>query len=584
MSAPPHLRSRTFARDRRTWIATLAVGAIVWAGTSAWLNRHVGLATPDPAGPADDGRFVTLAYDRIVAMPDGKNLDRLGLRDQLRSLSAAGWQPVTLDDLRRAYAGTRRLPRKPLLLTFDEGYLATYEAADPVLRELHWPAVMFLRTDRQESRDVSFLFWDRLRRMALSGLWEIASGDPVARAEARSPGTLPATPPGAALIAKRLDLAAAPAWAPRGIEPLVALGCAADALSLARNGGPAPWLGFLDDPVGANEPTSSPLRIARLRVDPRWSTHELLHRLEVAVTDPAVTGDGSWVPGEGADLEAGGAVRLSGRPRADIWIPAARWVDDWKLDATVRTGPGEFWIVQPAGFPGREWRFGGAAGLLYLQDRSDGRPPEVLARSEALGEPGSTHAVRIIKRGEGVCVRWDDRPLASAPVALPQRWRGRVGLVAYGGRETASLTVEHLRLASYPYRVQVVSSSPDAAEVATLTASAEEIAALSPPWASVDGATVREAGFDRDLFRMLGRRYAWDIVPTVAVRGDRASESASAAWIRDLPGRVEHERWAGIRLDLRSVPRSAAAAWSTAAQELRDALHRANLRLVVVTS
>ena len=78
-----------------------------------------------------------------------------------------------------------------MLVSFDEGYLATYESADPVLRELRWPAVMFLRTDRQENRDVSFLFWDRLRRMSQSGLWEIASGDP-AKQDARDPaGRLP---------------------------------------------------------------------------------------------------------------------------------------------------------------------------------------------------------------------------------------------------------------------------------------------------------------------------------------------------------------------------------------------------------
>src|SRR5262245_17425376 len=98
MSGSEHLKSRTFARDRRMWIATLIVGAVVWVGTSAWLNRRVGLAAREPAGPGDDGRFVTLAYDRIVAMPDGRNLDRLSLRDQLRSLSAAGWQAVTLDE------------------------------------------------------------------------------------------------------------------------------------------------------------------------------------------------------------------------------------------------------------------------------------------------------------------------------------------------------------------------------------------------------------------------------------------------------------------------------------------------------
>jgi hypothetical protein len=198
-----YLESRTFARDRRMWIATLLLGTLVWLGTTAWLNRRVTLAERVPAPPDADGRFVVLAYDRIAAAPDGKNLDRLRLREQLRALAAAGWQPVTLGELRRAYQGSTRLPAKPILLTFDEGYLGTYEAADPVLRELRWPAVMFLETDRQERRDVSFLFWDRIRRMAGSGLWEIASGDPSSGPRPVAPHALPELPPGASLIAAR---------------------------------------------------------------------------------------------------------------------------------------------------------------------------------------------------------------------------------------------------------------------------------------------------------------------------------------------------------------------------------------------
>ena len=130
------LKSRTFARDRRTWLVTFAIGAVAWAGTSAWLNRRVAYADRRPAAEESDGRFVALAYDRIVAAPDGHHLDRVALRDQLLAFAREGWQPVTLAELLKAYRGTGRLPREPLLLTFDEGYLATYEAADPVLREL----------------------------------------------------------------------------------------------------------------------------------------------------------------------------------------------------------------------------------------------------------------------------------------------------------------------------------------------------------------------------------------------------------------------------------------------------------------
>ena len=125
MTKARYLESRTFARDRRMWIATFLLGTLVWLGTTAWLNRRVTLAERVPAPPDGDGRFVVLAYDRIVAAPDGKNLDRLRLRDQLRALAAAGWQPLTLWELRRAYRGSGRLPAKAVLVTFDEGLVAS---------------------------------------------------------------------------------------------------------------------------------------------------------------------------------------------------------------------------------------------------------------------------------------------------------------------------------------------------------------------------------------------------------------------------------------------------------------------------
>jgi hypothetical protein len=581
--------SRTFARDRRTWIVTLVVAGLLWVGTSAWLNRRVGLAPARPAGPGADGRFVALAFDRVVAVPDGKNLDRLRLRQELRALASAGWQAVTLEMLRDAYRSKASLPAKPILLTFDEGYLGNYEAADPVLRELHWPAVMFLRTERQESRDASFLFWDRLQRMTQSGLWEIASGDPVDPPVAAVADRVPDDPPGAELISDRLGKTPVVAWAPRGTEPLVAFGCVEAGERVWRDGGALPWLGFVDDPVGANDPAANPFRIARLRVDPRWNTDELLRRADIATAarddaDAAVRNSANataWVPGEGTIHVDANVVRLEGRPRAEIWIPSARWEDNWVLDAGLRPLRSEFWIVQPGGVPGREWRFGGVNGRLYVESLTKGQPPEVLARAESAGPVGGVHRVRIVKRGAGVVVTWDGRPLAPTPITLPERWRGKVGLLAYSADAVASLSVDGLRFATYPYAVRAVAASPSADDVAELTKDASAIAALSPAWVTLEGGAVHEAPFDEDLFRILARRYAWDIVPTVRVKGTSPHDGATAVWLAGVATRVSRERYAGVRLDLSDVPRGASAEWEATARELDASLRRIGKRLVV---
>jgi hypothetical protein len=581
MSRGSVFESRTFVRDRRTWIATLVAGAVLWAGTSAWLNRRVELAARRAAGPDEGGRLVALAFDRVVRMPDAGHVDRIGLRKALRALAAAGWQAVTLVEVRAAYAHGVPLPAKPFLLTFDEGYLSTYEAADPVLRELHWPAVMFLRTERQESRDVSFLFWDRLQRMVQSGLWEIASGDPPDAAPGAEPCVLPPEPPGARRIASRLGRPEVLAWAPRGDGPLAALGC----MDAPREA--FPWLGFEDDVAGAAPTDASPFRVPRLRVAPSWSPPELLARLDRAVASPpprSPTGEpvpveDRWVQGEGTVTPDGASLRLSGTPRAEVWIPAARWVDDWELAARVSLGDGEFWVVQPDETRGREWRIGGADGILYVQVRERGQAPEVLARRPDAATKARSHTLGLIKRGRGIRAIWDGTPVSNEPIALPARWSGKIGLVAYSRAGAATLSVSDLRFSAYPYRVRSIPASPDAAAIRILARDADSIAAISPPWATVEGGTVRERPIDRDLLRILSRKFAWDVVPSVAARG--AAPGHPDEWASMLARRAAEQRFDGLSLGLEAVPRASGEGWSQAARAVEKELRRSGMRLLV---
>lgn len=574
-------KSRTFVRDRRTWIATLILGAALWFGTTFWLNRHVSIAARRAAAPGDEGRLVALAFDRVGGPRDGAHLDRIGLREALRSLFHAGWQPVSLGEVRAAYVDGAPLPAKPFLLTFDEGYLSTYEAADPVLRELHWPAVMFLRTERQERRDVSFLFWDRLRRMRESGLWEVASGDPPDRVAGATTQAVPLEPPGSRRIAARLERPEVVAWAPRGQDPLVALGCA-DAPRRT-----VPWLGFVDDVAGAAATDGDPFRIPRLRVAASWTSVELLARMDQAVASPppstpaggaAPLGAG-WVAGEGIVAADGSSIRLDGYPRAELWIPAARWADDWQLTAQIVPGAGEFWVVQPDDAHRREWRLGGSDGALYFEVREPGHAPEVLAHPKVQAAAAQAHSVRLVKRGRGIRAFWDGVPITNGPIALPSRWRGKLGVVTYASTGRSSAAVSGLHFSVYPYRVADITASADADEIRRLSRDAESIAAISPPWASADGGVVRETPFDRDLLRILSKRFAWDVMPRVSAKG--AAPGNPSEWAATLTKRAGEERFDGLALELHDVAGGTMEAWSKSAQVLEQALRGSGMRLVV---
>jgi peptidoglycan/xylan/chitin deacetylase (PgdA/CDA1 family) len=58
-------------------------------------------------------------------------------------LLAESCNPISLDDLRAARAGTRTLPPRPVMVTFDDGYRGVLDYALPVLERHQVPAVVF---------------------------------------------------------------------------------------------------------------------------------------------------------------------------------------------------------------------------------------------------------------------------------------------------------------------------------------------------------------------------------------------------------------------------------------------------------
>ena len=66
------------------------------------------------------------------------------LRAQVRWLEAAGYQAVTLGRVFDAWRGRATLPRRPVVLAFDDGYGSHVTAALPILGARHWPGVLNL--------------------------------------------------------------------------------------------------------------------------------------------------------------------------------------------------------------------------------------------------------------------------------------------------------------------------------------------------------------------------------------------------------------------------------------------------------
>ena len=65
-------------------------------------------------------------------------------REHMQALSEAGYQTVSLAELRAYVYEGAALPDKPVLLTFDDGYASNYELAFPVLKEFGMKAAIFV--------------------------------------------------------------------------------------------------------------------------------------------------------------------------------------------------------------------------------------------------------------------------------------------------------------------------------------------------------------------------------------------------------------------------------------------------------
>lgn len=67
--------------------------------------------------------------------------------EQMAFLSREQFHPITLDELYAYLAEGKPLPLKPVVLTFDDGYRDTYEAAFPILKRYGFASTLFISAE-----------------------------------------------------------------------------------------------------------------------------------------------------------------------------------------------------------------------------------------------------------------------------------------------------------------------------------------------------------------------------------------------------------------------------------------------------
>jgi peptidoglycan/xylan/chitin deacetylase (PgdA/CDA1 family) len=89
----------------------------------------------------------------------------------MAALERGGFWAITLEQAWRAWTNGGPLPRRPVVLTFDDGYLGDYTNVRPALRRLGWPGVLNLALQNVGPRNLKAR---EVRSLVRSG-WEIDS-------------------------------------------------------------------------------------------------------------------------------------------------------------------------------------------------------------------------------------------------------------------------------------------------------------------------------------------------------------------------------------------------------------------------
>lgn len=126
-----------------------------------------------PAGAL--GSVPILMYHYIGDNPNPKDVARYSLSvspekfdAQMDYLSKNGYTPITLDTLYGIFNRQTDAPPKPIVLTFDDGYIDFYTTAFPILKKHNFHAVSFVITGSVGKS--YYMNWDQIREIQSTGL------------------------------------------------------------------------------------------------------------------------------------------------------------------------------------------------------------------------------------------------------------------------------------------------------------------------------------------------------------------------------------------------------------------------------
>lgn len=125
-------------------------------------------------------RVPILMYHYVEYVRDSNDKTRISLNtlplildEQIKTLKQDGYTFMTAGELADVFSGKRELPKKPIILTFDDGYKDFYTDAYPILKKYHAKATQYVITGFLDHPN--HLLTSELLEISKDGLVEIGA-------------------------------------------------------------------------------------------------------------------------------------------------------------------------------------------------------------------------------------------------------------------------------------------------------------------------------------------------------------------------------------------------------------------------
>ncbi|WP_313991137.1 polysaccharide deacetylase family protein [uncultured Selenomonas sp.] len=142
----------------------ILLGILLIVGRPHTEETHPALPPPE-----DDTKVLVLNYHMVNSMFISLAIEPSDFDWQMKYLVDHGYHSITPDELYAFMEGQGTLPDRPVLITFDDGYVDNYTNAYPILKKYNLKATIFVVTGFLSKRK-GYLTWDQLREMEQHGI------------------------------------------------------------------------------------------------------------------------------------------------------------------------------------------------------------------------------------------------------------------------------------------------------------------------------------------------------------------------------------------------------------------------------